>query len=154
MSVPLPSPSLTSPPAKAIPPRSRPQPIASAGQSQGLSVGQSPSSRPFASSPHSPGSPRHGSGSLRKTGSKAIGFGTSSGGGDAADNWRDRSVGGPKSAVRTVGGFEKKVAAAPPAAKAPSPKEGREVPADKGEKDKDKDAEGKGETQRRDITGG
>jgi hypothetical protein len=146
MSVPLPSPSLTSPPAKAIP-RSRPQPITapSQGSGPGLSLGQSPSSRPLAGSPHSPGSPRHASGSLRKTGSKAIGFGTSSGGGDAADNWRDRSIGGPKSAVRTVGGFEKKVAV-PSAVKAPSPKEGREGErADKGEKEKD--GEGKGESE-------
>lgn len=50
------------------------------------------------------------------------------------DNWRERSLGGSKSAVRTVGGFEKKSVAGT----ASSPRDTKPKPVTEQEKEGDK----------------
>ncbi|ORX33257.1 hypothetical protein BD324DRAFT_654292 [Kockovaella imperatae] len=111
MSVPLPSPSpLASASVEPAPSRSRPRPINTSDDPSSVLDGSPRDRRPASGmlgrSPSSPsGSPR--SSSVRRQGpTRSIGFSTSVSGTD--ENWRERTGTTPsKSAVRTVGGFDK-----------------------------------------------
>ena len=148
MSVPLPSPSPLSPVfAKPIP-RSRPQPIATSPSSQTRGHARSPG-RPSAQSPSTPGSPR--SASFRKHTARSIGFNAQGGNtGSSEDNWREReSSNGPKSAVRTVGGFEKTTKNANPAnngSASPISREARDARDARDAKDKELNGEKRQQT--------
>ena len=112
MSVPLPSPSpLTPASAKIIPSGSHPRPIEMSNPPDGSPRYHRSGGGGFGQSPNSPsGSPR--SNSIRRHGpTRSIGFGSSTVSGSGSvneDNWRERTGTTPsKSAVRTVGGFDK-----------------------------------------------